>query len=530
MTPTRTALVAAVLIAWSSMNLQAQDYFAPYTENWNSYQEEEAATPLIREAEQVAGDQADSQQEPDAGADEEQDKDEDKKKEEEEKKKKCKELKQQAASAYKPLFFDNNFSYLCDPAWNESYFGDCLKKRHLPGCLGCYDIGGQYRMRAHFERNMRGLGLTGVSDDFLLHRTRLYGDFRFTPNIRFYAEFLDAESNYEDFAPRPIEVNRADMQNLFFDARLLANGDRSLTARIGRQELLYGVQRAVSPLDWANTRRTFEGVTLKWKQENLAIDGFWTNPMRIDDKKFDSPDRDQEFMGLYSSYTGRENQTIDAYFLRLLNGRGANDFEYNTLGSRWQGSRNDYLWDFEGAVQFGDNTDASDHIAGMLTLGLGRKFSNRCWKPAIWVYYDWASGDDATGAGNGFHHNFPLAHKYLGFMDLFGRRNIEDINVQLTMQPTDRLKLLLWYHYLFLETQTDTPYNVTMSAFNGGNLPGSPDLGHEIDLTAAYKIGPRQSLLLGYSHFFSGDYYNTTAGVPFDGNASFFYTQWAVNF
>lgn len=444
-------------------------------------------------------------------------------------KKKQKDLWKKAKSAHKPMFFDNDFSYLCDDAWCGYLPGDNLKQRCLPGG-GSFDIGGQLRMRYHSERNMRGLGLTGNDDDFLLYRTRVYGDFRFTPNIRAYAEILDAESNYENFGPRPIEVNRTELHNLFVDARLFARCGNSLTARVGRQELLFGDQRTVSPLDWANTRRRFEGVRLMYKAKDLAIDGFWVNPMLVDDQSLDSPDQDQEFMGLYASSKRCKDQTVDTYFLRQLNRRGANDFEYNTIGTRSQGSLSGLLWDIEMAYQFGDNTDGSSHTAGMATFGLGRNLTNHCWKPALWLYYDWASGDDATGAGNGFHHHFPLAHKYLGFMDLFGRRNIEDINVRLTLQPTEKLKLLAWYHYFFLETKTDTPYSVVMTPFNGANVPVSADLGHELDLIATYTTGPRSNLVLGYSHFFSGDYYATTPGVPFTGDADFFYSQWTVNF
>ncbi len=103
------------------------------------------------------------------------------------------ELEKQVASAHQPLFFNNDFSYLCDSSYCGWQLGDLLKKRCLPGARS-FDVGGQYRARAHFERNMRGLGLTGVDDDFLLHRTRLYGDFRLTPNIRVFAEMIHAES------------------------------------------------------------------------------------------------------------------------------------------------------------------------------------------------------------------------------------------------------------------------------------------------------------------------------------------------
>ena len=452
---------------------------------------------------------------------------EDAQKTEAEKRKKQEALAKKTASSHKPLFFDNDFSYLCDPSYEGWLLGDAFKKRGLPGG-GSLDIGGQYRARYHAERNMRGLGLTGVDDDFLLHRTRIFANLQLHPDIRIYGEMLDAESNYENFGPRPIEVNRFEMQNLFVDARLIANGDSALTARVGRQELLFGAQRAVSPLDWANTRRTFEGARLIYKQKNRTTSAFWTNPMRIDNNSFDSPDRDQEFMGIYDSFTGKKNQTVDTYFLRLLNRRGANNFQFNTIGVRWQGSRDEWLWDCEAAYQFGDNTDGSSHVAGMATFGFGRKLQG-CWKPTLWAYYDWASGDDRTAAGNGFHHNFPLAHKYNGFMDLFGRRNLEDINFLLTLEPTKKLKLLAWYHYFFLETQTDSPYSVVMTPFSAA-LPGSADLGHEIDFLLTYKIDARQNFVLGYSHFFSGDYYDTTAGVPFNGDANFFYTQWTFNF
>ncbi len=439
------------------------------------------------------------------------------------------ELERKIASAHKLMFFDNDFSYLSDPNYSGWQLGDGLKQRPLAG-QGWYDIGGQYRTRAHFEQNMRGLGLTGVDDTFLLHRTRLYGDFHFSPNIRAYAELIDANSNYEDFTPRVIEENRTDLLNLFVDARLLHSDQGTLLARVGRQELTYGAQRVISPLDWANTRRNFEGAKLSWATSDWTFDGFWTNPIRIDVNSFDSPDRDQEFMGLYSSYKVNDQQNFDLYALRQLNGRGANNFEYNTFGTRSQGNNEGKLWDFEGAYQNGENNDGSDHSAAMITMGLGRLWDKDGLKPTLWAYHDWASGGDVLGGGQGFHHHFPLAHKYNGFMDLFGRSNLHDSNVSFSVQSTKKLNLLVWYHYFALANRSDTPYSVVISPFNAGNAPGSSDLGHEIDLIADYTVSRRQSLLLGYSHFFGGDYYSSTAGVPFNGDGDFFYSQWSVNF
>jgi hypothetical protein len=428
------------------------------------------------------------------------------------------------AGAHKPVFYDNDFSYVNDPAYGDWHLGDHLKQLGLGECL-TVDIGGEFRMRQHAERHHRNLGLTANNDDFLLYRTRLYGDFELGESFRIYMEGLDAVSNYEEIAPRPTEENRFDMQNLFVDAKLMEHCRGDLWGRIGRQELLYGNQRTVSPLDWANTRRTFEGGKLFWTGKNWDIDAFWTRPMAVSADRFDSPDYDQEFGGIYSTYKGLESSTVDYYYLRYVN--TVSPFAFDTLGMRWAGKYREWLYEMEAAVQLGE-FQGNDHNAGVVTAGVGRKYEDLCWTPAVWVYYDWASGSNVEG--NGYHHLFPLAHKYLGFMDLFGRRNIETPNVQLSMNPHKKLTLMLWYYYFFLENRNDVPYNVTMTPYNPGNVPASPDLGHEIDLTATWKFSPRTAILFGYSHFFSGDYYKQTPGLTYRGDADFLYTQLTVNF
>jgi hypothetical protein len=245
---------------------------------------------------------------------------------------------------------------------------------------------------------------------------------------------------------------------------------------------------------------------------------------------FDSADEEQDFLGGWATYKAIQGHTFDLFAIQYNNDTGANDFEFTTLGGRWLGARDELLWEAEGGVQFGENTDGSDHSAGFVTGGIGRKWSDWAWKPQLMGYYDWASGTDDLGAGNGFNHLFPLAHKYLGFMDIFGRNNIESANVQLTMQPHEKLKVLVWYYYLFLENKNDTPYSVVMTPFNPGNEPASADLGHELDLLFTYSLSPRMELLFGYSHFFAGDYYRLTPGVPYDGDADFFYTHFLWNF
>ena len=149
--------------------------------------------------------------------------------------KKAEELKKKVAGAYKDAFYLNDFSYLGDPGYKGSNLGEALKQIPI-GDTGKLDIGGQYRLRYHHEHNMRGLGLTGRDDDFLLDRTRVYFDAKMTRRLRLFVELLDAGSSYENFAPRQIEVNPLDVQNLFADAVIVDSPDGKFTALGGRQE------------------------------------------------------------------------------------------------------------------------------------------------------------------------------------------------------------------------------------------------------------------------------------------------------
>lgn len=436
-------------------------------------------------------------------------------------------IKKAVAGAYKPLFYDNNFDYLGDPCYCDWHLGEHLKHLTFTDRI-TVDVGGQYRARLMDERHSRGLGLTGVSDDYLLHRTRLYANAEVGQRLRAYAEYIDAESNYEDTPSRPIDVNRSDMLNLFGDLMLYDGHGGPVWARAGRQELLYGEERLVSPLDWANTRRTFEGYKVFWKGSKWAVDCFYTRPVFPSPRNFDSPDYDQEFMGFWAANKGCQHRTIDLFYLVYNNGDVG--FKYDTVGGRWRSEHGDWLCEFEGAVQFGKNSDDSDHSAGFWVAGLGRKLPCLPWQATLWAYYDWASGTNDLAAGHGYDQLFPLSHKYLGFMDLYGRRNIESPNLQLSLKPCDKIRVLLWYYYFFLQNSNDTPYSVVMTPYNPNNAPASADLGHEIDFTVTYAVTPRASVLVGYSHFFAGQYYKLTPGVPFRDDADFCYTQFQVNF
>lgn len=433
------------------------------------------------------------------------------------------------ASSHKGVFYANDFSYLKDPCYNGCCLGDALKLMPVAcGAWGTFDIGGELRLRYHGEVGMGREGAANVArfqdtqNDFLLSRLRLYGNWKINDLVRFYVEGIHAETTDDggDYFPRPIDVNRGDFLNLFVDLSLTD----SLTARLGRQELLYGAQRLVSPLDWANTRRTFDGARLLYKSGDLTFDTFYTYYVPVDPAELDEADYDQAFYGFYSTYSGFENFGLDAYYLGYDNNNAppANDFSIHTIGMRLNGGVGNWLWEFEGGPQFGRQSGLGlDHAAGFATAGFGRILANQPGTPTIWFYYDYASGESLVPGEdyNAFNQLFPLAHKYLGFIDAVERSNIEAPNILITAKPGAKWNFLLWYLHFMSNTDAPVP--------SIGNTPAqnaSKDLGDELDLLLTYTICPRSNVVFGWSHFWRG------AKIIGTEDADFVYGQYSLNF
>ncbi|QDU97213.1 alginate export family protein [Lignipirellula cremea] len=441
----------------------------------------------------------------------------------------CKPPGNPCANSHKGLFYDNDFSYLENPAYNGDCLGDHWKRLVVGPHCSKLDIGGQFRLRYHHERGMgQQVGATrfqGTDNDFLLERLRLYANYEANDYFRFYAEGIFADVTKDAaYVPRPIDQNHGDLLNAFVDVKLTD----TLTGRVGRQELLYGNQRLVSPLDWANTRRTFEGAKLMYREDDWAIDGFFTHFVPVLPNDFDQADYEQPFYGMYASWAGIENNTIDFYYLGYDNQHAAtatpaaSDFSLHTFGARLNGSRGDWLYEAEGGFQLGRQSGLGvDQSAQFATVGLGRRISDHPWKPTLWCYYDYASGDTPGGDWNRYNQLFPLAHKYLGFIDAVQRSNIESPNILLTMNPHPKVNVLFWYYHFMSNQASDiVPANGGTSA----QSRFSSDLGDELDIIVQYNLNARANMLFGYSHFWAGN----KIQAPED--ADFFYTQLQIDF
>ncbi|MCI0461396.1 MAG: alginate export family protein [Gemmataceae bacterium] len=408
--------------------------------------------------------------------------------------------------------FDLDFRYLEDPKHTSHDWFDPLKRVHL-GCDWLFSTGGQTSWRHMNEVNSR---LLNVDNTYDLFRARTYMDLWYQDQFRVFAEFIYAETFNQDLPPLVIDGTRADLLNLFVDVKVGDIHDQPAYVRVGRQELLFGSQRLISTLEWANTRRTFQGVRVLHQTEKFDVDLFWVQPVIPNRPRFDSVDNNQNFAGLWTTYKPKKGINFDTYYLFLDNtnqrrqlGLDVAPFNVHTLGTRYAGDQNNWLWDIETALQLGER--GSQHtVAGIATVGSGYHFAQQPLNPSFWVFYDWASGDHSPGTGSSYHtfnQLFPFGHFYLGWVDQVGRQNIQDLNAHVFFYPTNWITVWLQYHHFWLDSSRDALYNAAGAAIRRDPTGrAGHNVGDEIDLVLNFHLGTHHDVLVGYSKLFAGSF------------------------
>ncbi len=207
--------------------------------------------------------------------------------------------------------FDTDWRYVDQPDYQPDLL-ERLHRFHL-GDDWMFATGGEFRVRYNNEINSR---LTGKDNTYDLTRLRVFGDLWYRNTLRIYVEFLSAGSSNQTLPPTIFDRDQADFLNLFVDYKFFEDAAGvPWYVRGGRQQLLLGSERLVSPLDWVNTLRTFDGVRVFRHSQKLDIDAFWTRPVIPDPSGWSSSDPQQNFAGTWLEYRPTKNRMFDLYYL-----------------------------------------------------------------------------------------------------------------------------------------------------------------------------------------------------------------------
>ncbi len=419
---------------------------------------------------------------------------------------------------YKLLRYEENWSNF-DGSAGDDYW-DPIKHVDLNDD-GSYWVGfgGEMRFRGEAWENFGFSDAPSRDDSFALARLLIYSDFHFGDRLRFYFEGKSALSSDRDLpgGKRGLDEDTLDLQNGFAEYTFDIKDDMTLTARLGRQELSFGKQRLVSPLPWANTKRTWDAAKLILRFDRWRIDGFASRYAAVQKHQFNDWRPGPNFYGVYAAgKVGPKDKPydLDLYWLGLDKRMGAfngsaGEEDRHTIGARFGGkiAESNFDFDLEGAYQFGE-VGSADISAFAFASQVGYTFTDPDWKPRLYVGFDYASGDDKAGDGDvgTFNQLFPLGHAYYGYMDFVGRQNSVDLSTGISFKPHKKIKVKADGHFFWRADTDDAMYHAGGGVVRAGALSNESEVGQELDITVAYKVDQHMSVVGGYSHFFAGDF------------------------
>jgi hypothetical protein len=386
---------------------------------------------------------------------------------------------------------------------------------------------------------------------WLLNRFRLGLGYSFSPWFKIYVQGQDVRE-IGGSRPNEIGVFGAEGDDTFDVLKAYVQmGDikKGFSATVGRQFLAYGDQRLVGPLEWLNTARTFDAVKLRYATPTWTLDIFTSSPVVFKDHEWnkstfldDDDNLNEIFSGLYlTTQLIPFNTTTDFYLFHKRDDGNGNfgarlgDTSFITLGTLWKGDAKKLKgWDYETEMAFQTGeVSGRDLTAFAGHWGAGYNWTSHSWKPRLGVQYNFSTGDQdpADGDIETFQNLYPTNHLFYGYMDTTGWLNMHNPQINFSVTPTPKLKLMLDYHLYWNASNDDAWRRVNgvtaVRPVNAAARNASSFRGQEIDVTAMYKLNPHVAIQAGYSFFIAGDYLADTGASD---NAHFGYVQVQIDF
>lgn len=455
-----------------------------------------------------------------------------------------------------------------------------------------FKIEGQIRTRYEYASpfSYTSLGVN-QSDDAVFLRTRL--GVNFTPHRKISARIQLQDSRIwgEEGAStgtNPVgsvttSLDNVDLHQAYVDLNHLFEetlGEGALMFRLGRQELSYGDQRLVSPLDWSNVARAWDAARLVYDPPGapggLRVDLFASiirdtvssntggGPVGVTDL-----DQKQGFHGLYATFEdlrpvqslsfatkdgapipvfGKHQADFYTFYRDLADGvftsedASAGDVDEVTLGFRGAGEAfrlpSGAGLDYSGEFAYQLGSFAGDEINAFgYAVTAGYTLADRSLgetRVRLGAEYDYGSGDDDPNDGDHetFDPLFPFGHNYQGIQDVFSWKNGQDLSANLKVIPprdTRILEIEAQFHLFWLSEKEDGWFNAGLAQIrrdatgSSGNFVGS-----EIDVLFKYALVPSYAVLwAGYARFLPGDYVRATGKEP---DRDFVFAQLNVSF
>ncbi len=333
-----------------------------------------------------------------------------------------------------------------------------------------------------------------------------------------------------------------------------------LRSRTGRQEISLGSEWLVGVNDTSSGffGLSFDGMRLDYATDLFSITGFYTT--LVEGGSFAEGDDDVTFAGIYGSYTGLEDITIDAYWLWVRDPRSLNDTNFiaplewiedffglddydsgnlHTFGLRGAGQIGAFDFEAEAAWQTGDyasqqgfafkpfiyGDDSAEYDTWGANLELGYTFDVNM-QPRVYIggayfggederdvsFWEWINPFDLPDASISFNRLFSN-WEYSEFLSNTDLSNAYVIRAGVSASPTESIDVLLALSYFETLEEFDEPLSWNIGGFKVPVAPAlsfltsenDSELGWEAGLYVTYNYTEDLTFEVGWAHFFAGD-------------------------
>jgi len=375
------------------------------------------------------------------------------------------------------------------------------------------EVGGALRIRGNVYEMDDAFTMGDLA--FSEMRTRLNVKADFTDEVSAFIELDSYDVLGEDFRSnyvtgldaRAASGDDVEMYQAYIEASQMWG--TALSMRVGRQEIQLGSEWLVGNNDKNSffTGLSFDALRLDYATDMFSVTAIAS---KLAETFSDFSDDDADMYGIYASYLGIEDVTIDAYWL-WINDEVAfigTDADLHTVGLRGAGTIGAFDFDAEAAFQFGeaefpdtkflwwtvDDNDL-DYDAWACNIDLGYTF-DVSYQPRIglgFAYFEGADGDSLA-----FNRLFSDV-EYSQFLDMDGdMSNMYVFSLGVSAMPTETVKLALAVSYLLAD-------EVDSGGWWFWSWEDEDDMGWEAGLSGTYQYSEDLAFNAGWSHFFGSE-------------------------
>ncbi|MGE0764365.1 MAG: alginate export family protein [Bdellovibrionales bacterium] len=384
-------------------------------------------------------------------------------------------------------------------------------------------VAGSARVRAEFRENTDFNDNADDYIDFIASRFRLDFKVQATEKVNIFLQPQFSKTWGEpEFVPTATDANTPantsaatndspiDVHQGYFGYQ----ANESFLFILGRRELNYGDELLVGGVGWSNVGRSFDLAQAAYKHAYGSMEVFHSSV--VDRNTTGAGPGDREFSGVYAANRISENiEHADAYIFYLNDPSTSPKSSTTAYGMRLKSSVGEF--DYRAEMTFEDVKAAESTGERQYNFEAGYTF-DASKKNRVAVEYFSASGN--------FDQLFPTGHKWLGYADLFSRRNIEGYHARVSGQILSGLVASFDYYHFERQDTSRSVYK-----FNGTTAYGatgdSAAIANEYDLVLAYTLDENLTLEGGAARVVSGNYLKDNGGSD---EASFYYLQIATSF